>query len=550
MIVSHKWLQTYFDKKLPEVEKLEEVLTLSAFEIENVKKVGDDYILDIDVLPNRAHDCLAHRGVARELAVLLEMDITFPNKELPEITKGESISIKNEEQDLCRRYVGRKVEGVKIGPSPDWLKERLETIGQKSINNIVDATNYVMFDIGQPLHAFDVDKVEGGIVVRKARMGEKITTLDGNEVELDESVLVIADEKDSLAIAGVKGGKKAEVDENTKNIILEAANFAPVNVRKTSRRLNILTDSSKRFENEITPELARQAMEKVTALISEIAGGGDVKIGEIVDVYPRKANQYKAGVSLDEINRLLGTQITKKEVENIWGRFEFDVEDIVPIEKIKKIINSEMVLDKKYESGASVTYGAPLVFDCSSLSAWIFKEAGIAIPRISVDQFVFSERIKKDNLKFGDLVFSNTGFVIKTGIYKESVEFLPGTKVESGVDHLGIYIGEGKILHTSSQTEKVVIEDLDEAKMFKNIVGYGRIAGVDKERFVVAIPDERLDLRIKEDLIEEIGRVYGYKNIESKALEVAKEAPVNKTFYSFFRTESYCITANKITYGA
>jgi len=398
MIVSYKWLQTYFEEKLPEVEKLEEILTLGAFEVENIEKVDGDFILDIDVLPNRAHDCLSHIGIAKELSVLLEFGITYSNKELLETSKVESILIKNKEQDLCRRYIGRKIEGVKVGPSPEWLKERLEAIGQKSINNIVDATNYVMFDIGQPLHAFDADKIDGGIVVRNAKKGEKIVTLSGDEVELDESILVISDEKDPLAIAGVKGGKKAEVDESTSNIILEAANFAPVNVRKTSRRLNILTDSSKRFENEITPQMAERGMEEVSSLVVEIAGGKDTKVGEVVDVYPRKTNPYKVGISLDEINQLLGTQITKKEVEGIWDRFGFNVHTVLPIEKIKEIIDSEVVLGKEYRSGASVSYDAPEAFDCSSLSAWIFKEAGISIPRISVDQFVFAEKIKKKSL--------------------------------------------------------------------------------------------------------------------------------------------------------
>lgn len=533
MLVSYKWLQTYFEESLPPAEELAELLTMRAFEVENVEQKGDDYILDIDVLPNRAHDCLSHRGIARELAVLLKLKIKEQKSKLQIKSKEleEELKIKINEPDLCRRYMGRKIEEVNVGPSPDWLKERLEAIGQKSINNIVDATNYVMFDTGQPLHAFDADKVEGGIVVRVAQAREKITTLDGKEVELDESILVIADDKEPLAIAGVKGGEKAEVDEGTTNIILEAANFAPVSVRKTSRKLHILTDSSKRFENEITPEMAGWGMEEAVVLIAEIAGDGDTQIGDIVDVYPIKANPYKVGVSLDEINSLLGVNISKKEVEDILNRFGFGYERIIPIGKIKEIIDSGIVLGKKYEFGASISYDAPEIFDCSSLTSWIFQEAGIAIPRISIDQFVFSEEIKKDELEFGDLVFSNTGLIIKVGIRKKSVEFLRGTEVPSGVDHVGMYLGNGKILHTSSQTKKAVVEDLEKAAMFKNM-RYGRIANRDEERFVVTIPPERLDLRIKEDLIEEIGRVYGYKNITPRALEEGTAStPINKRFY-------------------
>ena len=333
MIVSYKWLQTYFDEKLLAPEELEELLTLHAFEVENIEKVDDDYILDIDVLPNRAHDCLSHRGIAKEIALLLGLNIKQLKKDSLPSSNDIKVQVENKEQGLCRRYIGRRVNGIKVAQSPDWLKERLETIGQKSINNIVDATNYVMFDIGQPLHAFDADKVEGDIVVRLAKKGEKIITLSGDEVELDESVLVIADGKDPLAIAGVKGGKKAEVDENTTNIILEAANFVPVNVRKTSRKLNILTDSSKRFENEISPEVAQWGMEEVSTLIVDIAGSDGTKVGEVVDVYPKVANLYKVGVSLEEINKILGVQITESEVEDIWNRFGFEVETIVPIKK-------------------------------------------------------------------------------------------------------------------------------------------------------------------------------------------------------------------------
>jgi len=531
MITSYKWLQTYFKEELPKTEDLVEILTLGAFEVEKVEQVGEDFTLDIDVLPNRAHDCLSHRGIAREIGVLLDLPIIEDKNENKISRTDTTLSVDVKEQILCRRYIGTTIKNIKVGPSPDWLKERLEGIGQKSINNIVDATNFIMFDLGQPLHAFDLDKVDGGIVVRKANRDEEITTLTGDEVTLNENNIVIADEKGALAVAGVKGGTKAEVDDNTTSIVLEAANFNPVSTRKTSRALNILTDSSKRFENELTPELAGEAMERLVSLVVDIAGGGDTSIESSVDVYPQPAVPYKVGVTVSDINNLLGTNIAKKDIENVWNKLNFGYEFVVPINKIKETIDSGEILGKRYVSGASVLYGAPEIFDCSSLSAWLFKESGIAIPRISVDQFVFSERIEKDSLEFGDLVFSNTGLVVKTGIHKKSIEFLPGTEVPSGVDHLGVFLGDGKVLHTSSQGEKVVVEDLDDAEMFKNIVGYGRINGINDERFVVTIPAERLDLRIKEDLIEEVARVYGYTNIKPELPKLDIKPLVNKHFY-------------------
>ncbi len=547
MNVSYQWLQTYFEKPLPSVVELTDLLTVRAFEIEEVKQVGSDWMIDVDVLPNRAHDCLSHRGIAREIGVLTEQRIKNQEPALPagrsRITNEEvlpTLTVDVQERTLCKRYIGKKIHNVKVGESPAWLKERLEVIEQKSINNIVDAANYVMFDMGQPLHAFDADKVEGGIVVRKARAGEHITTLDGQEVALDESVLVIADEHSPLAIAGIKGGKKAEVDAHTKNIILEAANFDQSNIRKTTRVVNIQTDASKRFENEITHEYAPIAIAELTAGIIELAGTEQTSVEESVDVGVRTTGEYKIGVSLDEINGLLGASLDAKEVEDILDRFGFAYTKITPRAVLEEIIRSSIVLGKEYVSGASITNDAPERFDCSSLSAWLYREAGFSLPRISVDQFVFTKRVEKDDVQFGDLVFSNSGIVLKTGIHTASVEYMHGTAVPEGVDHLGMYLGDGKVLHTSSQTGAVVVEDLHDAKMFEHIVGYGRVGDLEQERYVVSIPPERLDLRAhtsfltsgnKQDLIEEIGRVYGYENLAPQPLALKNERAVNKRLY-------------------
>jgi phenylalanyl-tRNA synthetase beta chain len=193
----------------------------------------------------------------------------------------------------------------------------LGSIGARSINNIVDATNFVMFDIGQPLHAFDADKVRGGIVVRKATAGEKIVILDGREVELRSSDLVIADSEGPLAIAGVKGGKRAEVTAATKNIIIESANFDPASVRRTSTRANLRNDSSKRFENEITPELCGEAIDCVAALIVEIAGG---KAGAVTDVYPNPVKPWTVSISAKELSATIGAPVSADEAKDILER--------------------------------------------------------------------------------------------------------------------------------------------------------------------------------------------------------------------------------------
>ncbi len=350
MKISHHWLQTYFDKPLPSAEKLAELITFHAFEVEGIEKIGDDSVIDISVLPNRAHDCLSYEGMAREIGVLAGLDIRPREiKDIPESdTRG--LNIFAEDSALCLRYMGRVVEGIEIKPSPEWLKTRLSSIGQRSINNVVDIMNFVMFETGQPLHAFDADKLEGNIIVRKAKAGEKIATLDGKDIALDEEVLVIADKTEPLAIAGIKGGKKAEVTNDTKNIVIESANFAPGNIRKTSRKIGIRTDASARYENELTPEKTEVAMRYVVSLLSEHAAGANFKAGKTQDVYPVPQQPFFISVSVQETNALLGTNFEEKDIEEILKklRFEFAVNEnrfavTAPAERLDLRIKEDLI---------------------------------------------------------------------------------------------------------------------------------------------------------------------------------------------------------------
>lgn len=529
MIISYNWLQSYFKEKLPSADKVAELLVFHSFEVESVEKKGEDFIFDIKILPDRAHDCLSHRGLARELSVHLGVKTAEEKKSLhvSEEKPKRELKVNVNEPVFCRRYTGLVIEGIKVGPSSDWLKNRMGSIGQKSINNVVDATNFVMFDLGQPLHAFDADKIKGDITVRRAVPGEKITTLDGKEIALDENVLVIADGESPLAIAGVKGGKKAEVNDRTENIILEAANFSPTNVRKTSKRLGIQTDSSKRFENELSADKTKEAIEMAVRLILEIAGDGKTKIGGIVDVYPRPPASYIVGVSVEETNRVLGVSITQAEIEAIFSRLNFEYKIVEPAKEVVSLARKMTGVPYKY--GASVVYDAPKAFDCSSFIAYLFAQAGVAVPRMAVDQYAFGEEIKSAELiQAGDVVFSNTG---EGKIYYETVEFMKGTKIPEGVDHCGLYLGDGNIIHATRYKGEVVIENLASSEQFKNIVGYRRMANGEK-RFAITVPPERLDIRIKEDLIEEIGRTYGYDKISATALSAGdKPAKLNKTFF-------------------
>jgi phenylalanyl-tRNA synthetase beta chain len=263
MKVSRNWLQTYFYSEIPAVDKLSELFTFHSFEVEGVEKIEakgkapEDFVMDVKILPDRAHYCLSHRGVAEEVHVITGMPLK-KDRDTGKPPEGNRMiatpKIIIEDNNFCRRYMGRRVEGVKVSESPEWMEKYLEAIGERSINNIVDASNIIMFDIGQPLHIFDADKVRGEIKVRAAHEGEKILLLDGKEVTLKSNDFVVSDDEGPLAIAGVKGGKRAGITAETKNIIIESANFDPTAVRRTSTELNLRNESSKRFENEITPD--------------------------------------------------------------------------------------------------------------------------------------------------------------------------------------------------------------------------------------------------------------------------------------------------------
>lgn len=328
MKVSHKWLQEYITKKLPTPEKTAELLTMHAFEVEGAEKVKGDTIFDVNVLPNRAHDCLSHYGIARELAAILKTKVRrapIKVKEQKKVKASNSLNVAIKEPELCARYAARVIVGVKVGPSPAWLTQRLEALGQRSINNVVDVTNYVMLALGQPLHAFDLDAIAGrAITVRKARGGETITTLDGDALALGASDLVIADTEAPLAIAGIKGGKKAEVTVHTINIALEAATFDPVMVRKTSRRLNLRTESSIRFENGLSLFLPPEALDAVAALIVKLAGG-EIATG-MLDVHSKLPSPQTALFTARGVNKLLGTDIAEKEMLLTLKRLGFTMQ--------------------------------------------------------------------------------------------------------------------------------------------------------------------------------------------------------------------------------
>lgn len=316
MKYSYKWLQSHIEDPLPSPEVLKETIIFHAFEVEDVETVGDDTIFDINVLPDRAGDSLSHYGMAREIAGLFDLNFIPSIYTVPEVSGAVAIDIQTKD---CLRYKAIRVEGVHVGPSPEWLVQKLEAVGQRSINNVVDATNFILLDMGQPTHAFDADKVQGSIIIREAT-NETITTLSGEEKILKEGMMVIADEKKLLAIAGVKGGNAAEVNIETKNIILEIASFDAVSVRKTSRSLSLVTDASKRFENNVSPILVESAAAKLAGMIHLLAGGTVTAVGE---QYPAPQPERMLSFTLEELQRLLGNTIDDAAIVKVFDRYGY-----------------------------------------------------------------------------------------------------------------------------------------------------------------------------------------------------------------------------------
>lgn len=285
----------------------------------------DDTVIEVGVTPNRP-DCLSVVGIARELAAILGKEIKYPDYNVLEGTENieELVSVEVLDQEGCPRYSCRVITDVRISPSPAWLKNRLRAVGIRSINNVVDVTNLVLLELGQPLHAFDYDLIhERRVVVRKAQQGEVIETLDKVRRNLDKEDLLICDAKNPIALAGIMGGLNTEISEDTRNILLESAYFNPVRIRRTSKRLNLKTESSYRFERGVDPNGVVKALDRASELIRRLAGGNVAK-GKI-DIYPAPIYPKEIWLSLDRLNSTLGTDIKAEEVKKILKGLELEI---------------------------------------------------------------------------------------------------------------------------------------------------------------------------------------------------------------------------------
>ena len=323
MKISLNWLKDYV-QITESAQILAELLSNLGFGTESIERVGADTVIDIDVTSNRG-DCLSLIGVAREIAAVTGRELKLPKIEYEAVKKDIShlVSVEIPEPALCGRYTARIIEGVKVGPSPDWMVKRLEAVGLRSVGNVVDATNYAMMETGQPPHAFDYDKIRGAkIIVRRAKKGEKLISIDGTECKLEPDMLIIADAKGPVAIAGVMGGIETEVSGATANILLEDASFSPPSIRTTSQKLSLPSEAAFRFGRMVDIQQIDWASERTAQLIVKAAGGRVVE--GVVDAWPVKPQVQKVELRLSRLNKLLGIEVAGQKAFEILEFLKFE----------------------------------------------------------------------------------------------------------------------------------------------------------------------------------------------------------------------------------
>lgn len=467
------------------------MLTFHAFEIDGIEHhpstlLGasqDDDILDVKVTPNRGHDCLSYRGIAKEISAILNI----PLKEKYRLCKSDlhkqemkvgDCQVSIEAPALCPRYIAGYIRGVKVGPSPEWLQKRLRAMGQQSINNIVDATNFVMFETGQPLHAFDAGKLtqkDGtySIQVRRAKPGEKMVALDQKEYEFKDSMLLIVDKHADapVGIAGVKGGMASGIDASTTDIIIESANFNGVSARRTAQALKLRTDASQRFEQGISPELAAYGMQSAVEIIRELAGGTLVGF---IDVYPVKQEEKSVSVTLEHINRLLGTSLNAKVVEDVLKRLGFmftqssDAFAVqVPFERLDITIPEDLI----EEVGRMVGYETVAAVELPALSR----------PFEVNQNFAAAEKVREELTAQG---YSE----VFTSVFVEKGERAVSNKVGGDKPFLRANLTDGLTEALKKNIQSKDLLGLKEVKLFE----IGTVWLKDKEMIMVGVVTEKV----------------------------------------------------------
>jgi len=325
MKISLNWLKEYIDIK-QDLNAVVSMLTTSGSEVKGIEERGGDHILEIEITPNRS-DCLSYLGIGRELQALTARKLCVPETAIGsgrEMGDRPGFKVTLEAKDLCPRYTARLITGVKVDESPAWLKEKILAMGLRPVNNVVDITNYVLFEFGQPLHAFDFDKIKDRhIIVRRAKKGEKMISIDGLTRELEEEMLVIADTSKPIAVAGVMGGLDTEVSDTTANILLESAYFDEVSVRRTSFKLALISESSYRFERGVDPAAVVKASDRAVSLLTEICGG---RPAGMADKGEKRTGQKTIKMRPQRVNEILNTSLKPSRIKEILSALGLEVE--------------------------------------------------------------------------------------------------------------------------------------------------------------------------------------------------------------------------------
>jgi phenylalanyl-tRNA synthetase beta chain len=399
MKISYNWLKEFVNTDLAPRDVAAR-LTMAGLAVDAVEEHGGDAVLDIDLTSNRP-DCLSHLGVAREVAALTGRPLRLPAVKISEAAEktADVTSVEILDPDLCPRYTARVIRGVKIAPSPDWLVKRLEAMGQRSVNNVADITNYVMLETGQPLHAFDLHQLRGGrIVVRAARAGERMTTLDGEGRELTPQMLVIADAERPVALGGIKGGEDSGITDLTTDVLLEAAYFTPAQIRATSKALGLATEASYRFERGTDPEIVPVASDRAAALIAEVAGGE--VLGGIVDVYPRRPARHRAVFRRAKYRALTGLDIELGEAERILRALGMETEAdaqagairaVAPSWRVDVTIEEDLIEEVARVVGYDKV--SPTLPGAAGAGAYVAGEAGRRAARRALTSLGYSEAV-------------------------------------------------------------------------------------------------------------------------------------------------------------
>lgn len=500
MQFSYKWLQNHFEEKLPEPKILAEKVGLHSFELEGIEEIEvngkKDFLIDWDVLPNRSSDCLCYMGMAKEISAVLDLPCKnfvsenwMKKKFSDKVKASDFISLEVEDDRLIKRATKRMVINVKIEESPSWMKKLLESIGQKSINNVVDITNYVMWSTGQPVHAFDYDKLSGEKDFKKikigfAKSGEKITDLAGTDHELNENIIVISDGEKPLDIAGIKGGNNSGVDEKTTRLMLSAVNFEFENIRNTSKKLKLQTDASKRFENEVPQSKVVVAMNQMSYLLEEYAGA-EIS-DEILDTRKDYNFSREINCSADKINSLLGLKLTEDEISKIFSRLglEHEVDSgIFDVNITDERLDLNLWQDLAEEVGR--IYGYEKVEE-------IFPEEAFTIPsenkikkavNLICDVLAdsgFYEVYNRTIVKDGEVKLSNSLNSKATALHKNLLENLT-EKVQKNFAHADEpkFFEIGKIFAGNDNKKEDSV--VDEYFSFAGIIGRRKIKETQKE---------------------------------------------------------------------